>query len=401
MKTWTAYATLLFAGAAALPAQELLVSLVPPAASVAPANPAKVTLLAVNPSRMDAAFDSPEVLHGRLYAGAQSWPVELQSDERADALVRPGEFAHRNYTFTLPPGATGRVVLEVAEGRSAPLRTAFVVSADANPAAAGGAVAAAAAPNPLGPSTPAAAQIRRTFLSHFSPHDPMYVIYGAKSPGVKIQFSFKYRLLDFGGDADITAQRTLQLGYTQRSLWDVGAVSSPFYDTSYMPSVFYESLASQVDRNRAGPLTWLGWQAGYEHESNGKASVDSRSQNTLFVRPAVLVGPLDGWHLIVLPKFWAYVGDLSNNRDVRDYRGYGELLVVLARNDGPALSYTGRAGRNFDHFTTQLGLTIPVRTKVLDFATYILVQYYGGYGESLLDYSKKTEAVRAGISLVR
>jgi outer membrane phospholipase A len=61
----------------------------------------------------------------------------------------------------------------------------------------------------------------------------------------------------------------------------------------------------------------------------------------------------------------------------------------------------GRAGNAFDHFSTQLDFTIPVQSKLLDFATYFTVQYFGGYGESLRSYDQRTETVRAGFSLVR
>ena len=76
-------------------------------------------------------------------------------------------------------------------------------------------------------------------------------------------------------------------------------------------------------------------------------------------------------------------------------------MLIVGKNGGTALAYTGRAGRDFNHVTTQLDLTIPVRLKLLDFASYFLVQYFDGYGESLRDYDKKSSALRAGISLVR
>ena len=168
-----------------------------------------------------------------------------------------------------------------------------------------------------------------------------------------------------------------------------------------MPSFFYESLATHAESNRLGAFSWIGWQAGYQHESNGQTLSRSRSLNTLLVRPVVSVGSLKGWHVLIEPRLWTYVLDMSDNADLDNYRGYGEWEIVLGRNDGPALAYTGHAGKDFNHFTTQLDLTIPVRIKLFDFATFLLVQYYHGYGESLRDYNKKSEALRAGFSLVR
>jgi outer membrane phospholipase A len=58
-------------------------------------------------------------------------------------------------------------------------------------------------------------------------------------------------------------------------------------------------------------------------------------------------------------------------------------------------------GKSFDRFSTQLDLTIPVRNKVVDFATYLTLQYFNGYGESLRTYDQRTETLRVGFSLVR
>jgi phospholipase A1/A2 len=247
---------------------------------------------------------------------------------------------------------------------------------------------------------PAAAKFERTFTGHLGPHEPIYFIYGPDAPAAKFQFSFKYKILTFG---EATSQRipsTLQFAFSQRSLWDITGTSSPFYDTSYMPELFYESLAPASEKS--GGLTWLGFQAGYKHESNGRAGPVSRSLNTLFVQPVFSVGTLEGWHLVVAPKLFTYIGGLGDNSDLKDYRGYGQLRLVIGRTtSGPSLMYTGIVGQHWSHLSNQFDLTVPVRTRLLDFETYLLVQYFNGYGESLLSYRDKSETIRAGFSLVR
>jgi outer membrane phospholipase A len=395
-----------FAAAAALPAQNLIVSLVAPPRALAPAATVKLDLLAVNPSVTEATFAAPRTLHGALLVGDKSWPVQLDAGLAGPRAVAPGAFAYRGYVLTLPAGVTGRAVLEITDGDYAPLRSVLMISAEevaaATPAPDAKSKAAPGTPlSTLDAATPALARVQRSFVGHFAPHEPVYFIYGTKAPGAKFQFSFKYRLLDFPAGPGSAAQRSLQFGYTQRSLWDIAGDSSPFYDTSYMPAFFFESLASQSDANRAGPFRWVGYQAGYQHESNGQGLTASRSLNTLWVRSAFIVGAPEDWHVIVVPKVWTYVADLSNNPDIENYRGYGELSLVFGRNGGTALAYTGRAGKDFNHVTTQLDLTIPIRLKLLDFASYFLVQYFDGYGESLRDYNRRSTALRAGISLVR
>jgi len=388
----------LLAGCVSLSAQNLVVSLVSPRRPLAPEAPVKLDLLAVNPSLAEANFEAPDTLHGVLLAGGKSWPVELVSTRQGPAPVQPGAFTSRGYTLVVPAGATGRVVLEITEGDYAPLRGVLLISADRT---VGIAPAEASPLSTLDAATPELAHVQRNFIGHFAAHDPVYFIYGDKEPGAKFQFSFKYRLLDFSSSDTATVQRTLEFGYSQRSLWDITGDSSPFYDTSYMPSFFYESLAAQAGGSRDGMFRWIGYQAGYQHESNGRSFTDSRSLNTLFVRPAFILGSPEDWHVIVVPKIWAYVGDLSNNEQLKDYRGYGELLLAFGRSGGTTLAYTGRAGKDFNHLTTQLDLTVPIRIKLLDFASYFLVQYFDGYGESLRDYDKRSTALRAGISLVR
>jgi phospholipase A1 len=399
---WALLGAGLLALAAPLPmwADGLLATMLAPAAAVAPGSQVGVGLLAANAGTAEASFSPPPTLAGSLWRVDRSWPVELRAQPGGPVMVAPGAFATRAYVFQLPEGVTGQLILQVSGGLPQPVTAVILVAVVDQ---------GEFAPRPASPDTAplaaprtAVATLQRSFIDHFSALDPIYFIYGPKAPGAKFQFSFKYRLLLFEEGGVHQPESSLQFGYTQRSLWDINASSSPFYDTSYMPSLFYQWLApAPVKADERGGVTWLGFASGYQHESNGQDSVASRSLNTLFVRTGFLFGRPDRWHAIVQARGFDYIGGLSDNPDLKDYRGYGEWQVTLARGDGPSLSYSGHAGKGANHLTSQFDLYFPVKTKFLDLATYFLIQYFDGYGESLRAYNKYSDTVRAGVSLVR
>ena len=385
-------------------AGELIVTLAVPDAPVPAGSTVHVSLLAANPGSTDQAFAVAGTLEGTLWQANHSWGIVLTAPNPQSQIVAPERFASFPYSLRLPEGLTGEVILEVSGGLPHPARTVISISGVESKQE-GIQAEPEAPPLPKVQYHTVASSLQRTFANHFTPFEPVYFIYGPKAPGAKFQFSFKYRILSFDdslGGMDSPSQQTLQFGYTQRSLWDVNASSSPFYDTSYMPSFFYQYLskATQQEEDRGG-AKWLGVQSGYQHESNGQGSVESRSLNTLYFRTGALLGRADRWHAIVQGRVFEYIGGLSDNPNLKDYRGYADWQVVVARGSGPSLSYTGRAGQDLSHFTSQFDLNIPVKTHLLDFATYFLVQYFDGYGESLRSYDKHADTVRAGVSLVR
>ena len=86
---------------------------------------------------------------------------------------------------------------------------------------------------------------------------------------------------------------------------------------------------------------------------------------------------------------------------MKKYRGYGELRVLMGKNDGYELVFTGRLGSDWQRPTVQVDMTFPLRWRFGDFASYLMFQYFHGYGESLLNYTQETESIRAGFSFVR
>lgn len=291
------------------------------------------------------------------------------------------------------------------------MRTSFAIIAIALTLTAARAVETAPSPapprsSPDQPSAPAlrpvASRLHRTVLENFGFHEPIYFLYGPDEPVAKFQLSFRYRLAgrrESPIESD-PASKGLYLAYTQRSLWNIKEPSSPFYDTSYLPELMFESLASESP-DRSGLVKFIGYQTGYRHESNGKDGTDSRSLDIFYLRSGVLIGRTNGWRAVIVPRIFLYLSDSSDNSDIEDYRGYGELLLSIGREDGIQVNVTGMAGRKWDKGSVQVDASYPIRIPSVHFDTFLHVQYFEGYGESLRDYNRKTSTWRAGISLVR
>lgn len=372
--------------------------LVPETVSFGYLGQARLELLMTNTGDAPSSFAPPSELKGRLHGATElSRDVVLVREGGGPVQVAPGGFAKASYLLRLPVGFSGPVVLDVAEPGVRP--TMFTVLAPDQSAVANSA-----------PSTPASqaadggksvereTALRRStqILSGISPYEPVY--FGMGNHGglnAKFQVSLKYNPFD---------QRPFYLGYTQTSLWDLHSTSKPFRDTSYRPAVFYQDSdlwVSKDERRR------LGLQAGFEHESNGKAGDDSRSINLAVVRPRFEWNIRNDTKLIVAPKIYGYL-DKSENSDIIDYRGVADFYVGLVRNDY-RLSTVLRRGLKDRYGSVQVDLVFPLRAsdellsrlRVHGMNGYFFIQYFNGWGESILDYNHKLPSqFRAGLMIV-
>jgi len=241
---------------------------------------------------------------------------------------------------------------------------------------------------------------KRTLGERLDVYEPIYLVGGNERPEAKFQLSFKYRLATFRSTAAGYPSHSLQFAYTQRSLWDVGSRSSPFFDTSYMPELLYQWDAAKTG-HAAGGFAWLGLQAGVRHESNGQADDTSRSFNEGFLRLLFTLGSMERWHLIAVPEIHDYVGGLGENPRLDRYRGNLELRAGIAHADRESLTLTLIPGRSLSTGSRQLDLTFPVRIRAIGFGTYLMIQYFDGYGESLRAFDQRSSVLRIGFALVR
>ena len=240
------------------------------------------------------------------------------------------------------------------------------------------------------------------FIGHFSALDPIYIVAGPVNPLVKFQFSFKYKL--FNDQAPLSKAipviAGLHFSYSQLTLWQLDRLSAPFYDTNYRPEFFFSN--EDVKLFKLPLVSQFGVQTGFGHESNGQGGPTSRSINFLFFRPILDFGDPEKFHFYVAPKLYVYVSDLSDNPNIQHYRGYCDLRSVVGWRQGLELSFLGRIGSNYNKGSVQFDLSYPVR-DLLDrnLDVYLDLQYFNGYGETLLDYNHRRSAFRVGVALAR
>jgi phospholipase A1/A2 len=384
--------------------QDAALTLTAASESVATGGNVRVWLNVLNVSTNEIAWTFPTVIERKIISSRDTFDgsLKLRSAETNAVAIAPGAFARREYVFTLPDQIAGQIVMEFpglnvnrvvldvqapAEFPMTPektnsLFTRFIKEVEPEERGKG-----------LEPG--------QFFKEHISGYEPMYFIAGPKSPNAKFQISFAYQLLnnDGGLATNVPALRGFHIAYTQTSLWDWNAPSAPFYDTSYKPEFFY--AWENVTRGPSTNWFQIDLQGSLKHESNGKDGTSSRSLNIAYLRPTLTLGRDDGLQLMLQPRIWTYLGDLSDNPDIADYRGYMDLRTIVGWKRGLQLSALGRMGKDGNHQSVQLDLTYPTMRFFGSFSLYLDVQYFTGYGESLLGYDKRTDELRVGFALFR
>lgn len=209
----------------------------------------------------------------------------------------------------------------------------------------------------------------------------------------KFQLSLKTKVLEdvFGDNGDIW------FGYTQSSRWQLynTDISKPFRETNYEPEVIFTWRNSWSEFK---DLT--GWDPkllglSLNHQSNGRALPLSRSWN----RIVGMVG-LERENTMVQFRPWVRVSEeaaTDDNPDISDYMGRGDILVVHKAH-GHEFSlmtrHTFRGGEK-SRGAVQFDWGIPIKGNLRGH-----VQYFSGYGESLIDYNYKSDYLGLGVSLV-
>jgi phospholipase A1 len=217
-------------------------------------------------------------------------------------------------------------------------------------------------------------------------------LYQAIDPGIdiqdaeaKFQLSVKVKLWEsiFGSNSD------LWFGYTQLSFWQVynSAFSAPFRETNYEPEIL---LNFRTDTDIWGLMRNRYIQVGLNHQSNGRGKPLSRSWNRVVANFGF---ERDGFNMAL--KTWLRIpepAETDDNRDITAYLGNGEIIAGYLWKDF-AVAATFRNNLRFDENrgALQLDFSFPLIEHLNGY-----VQYFTGYGESLIDYNHYTNRIGAG-----
>ncbi|MBD8387039.1 phospholipase A [Dysgonomonas sp. BGC7] len=198
----------------------------------------------------------------------------------------------------------------------------------------------------------------------------------------KFQVSIRHKLTN----STLPFKTYVFLTYTQKAFWNVFQKSFPFRDLNYNPTV---GLGRALVRHNRflGTMTLQ-----FEHESNGKDEEDSRSWNKVSFGTHFTLN--DRWTMHA--KAWIPIVDGGNNKDIVKYSGWGMWGMDYS---SPKKKYnfgflmTKRGGRNLN-----ANITANFAVRLFnDDNQFLFLEYYNGYGESMLDYKQFRQRLRLGI----
>lgn len=210
----------------------------------------------------------------------------------------------------------------------------------------------------------------------------------------KFQLSLKTPLFDFS-DTDTS---TVYLAFTATSFWQVfnQDISAPFRETNYEPEIFWLFNVSDQYRPFADNMLF---SVGASHQSNGRSQPYSRSWNRLYVqlvfeKDNVVYSFKPWWRLPETSKPNPEAPEGDDNPDIHRYMGNFEFMVAHRWQEQEFSVMLRNNLQLPNHGAIQLEWSFPLWHRLRGF-----VQYFNGYGESLIDYDQAQQRLGFGILL--
>ena len=177
----------------------------------------------------------------------------------------------------------------------------------------------------------------------------------------------------------------MYIAYTNRSFWQAfnEEESLPFRETNHEPELWFQFENKWKILGFTNRLNSF----GFVHQSNGRNEPISRSWNRLF---ANFIFERNNIALSIKP--WIIIGDKIGNEDIQDYMGNVEFRGAYKwRQNTFSLLLRNNLQSGFSKGTFQTDWSFPIHNRLRGY-----VQYFNGYGESLIDYNVHTNTLGLG-----
>lgn len=198
---------------------------------------------------------------------------------------------------------------------------------------------------------------------------------------VKYQISGKLKVIEGGWD--------VWMGYTQTAWWQLYNTedSAPFRETNYSPEIYTSFYPGM---NILG-FDLLSTDIGFIHQSNGQSGLMSRSWNRAYLNFKLA---RDNYVIEIQPWYRLQEdAEDDDNSDINKYLGYGNFKLSYK---GSSIMYSLLLRNNFRVDENKGAVELSMALPLYDMAK-IYIQYFNGYGESLLDYNHVSNRLSLGI----
>lgn len=203
----------------------------------------------------------------------------------------------------------------------------------------------------------------------------------------KFQLSVQFNVWDdiLGRDVD------LYFAYTQLAFWQVynTEASSPFRETNYEPEIgfiFHPNLELFGFKNQQ-------IRFGASHQSNGRGGPLSRSWNRLF-----WTFTIDKGNYASIIRTWYRIpedDENDDNPDIDDFLGNFEWHNVYKWRDHTfSVMLRNNLRTDDNRGAVEVGWSYPLNDRLK-----LYMQYFNGYGESLIDYDHSISRIGLGLML--
>lgn len=208
------------------------------------------------------------------------------------------------------------------------------------------------------------------------------------------EFVFQISIKYIVAENIVGKHSSLSVAYTGKSFWQAynSEISALFRETNHEPEIF---LSFRPGVKWSDHMT-----IGFNHQSNGQVGNLSRSWNRIIfstakVWPNQLLNVRAWYRIPEDEKESPSAMEGDDNPDIQEYMGYGDVFY-LRKFGEHSIGITGRnnlrPGENLG--SIELDWTFPLPGKMKGF-----VQYFNGYGESLIDYDQYQERIGVGIKI--